>query len=143
MVNIRRPRPAVPSCDVVAINEGRIRKVDRLALSEEVASRLAATFKMLGNPTRVRILDALSHSELCVCDLSVLLQMNISAVSHQLALLKRHNIVRNRRDGKMIYYALDDRHVQTLFRQGVAHMKHDKTSASKRAASGPAGSRNS
>ena len=118
--------PTVPTCDVVAIDEVRIRKVAKKALGDLAAKRLASTFKMLGNPTRVRILDALSHAELCVCDLSVLLQMRISTISHQLALLKQHNIVRSRRDGKMIYYALDDRHVQTLFRQSLAHLKHSQ-----------------
>ena len=113
-----------PTCDVVAIDEARIRKVAKKALGDLDAKRLASSFKMLGNPTRVRIVDALSHTELCVCDLSVLLEMRISTVSHQLALLKQHNIVRGRRDGKMIYYALDDRHVQTLFRQSLAHLKH-------------------
>ena len=113
-----------PTCDVVAIDEVRIRRVARKALGDLDAKRLASSFKMLGNPTRVRIVDALSHTELCVCDLSVLLQMRISTISHQLAHLKEHNIVRSRRDGKMIYYALDDRHVQTLFRQSLAHLKH-------------------
>lgn len=113
-----------PTCDVVAIDEVRIRKVAKKALGGHIANRLASTFKMLGNPTRVRILDALSYTELCVCDLSVLLEMRISTISHQLALLKQHNIVRSRRSGKMIYYALDDRHVQTLFRQSLAHLKH-------------------
>lgn len=120
--------PTAPTCDVVAIDEVRIRKVAKKALGDLEAKRLASTFKMLGNPTRVRILDALSHTELCVCDLSVLLEMRISTVSHQLALLKQHNIVRSRRSGKMIYYALDDRHVQNLFRQSLAHLKHSTES---------------
>jgi len=124
MAVYRTSGPTAPTCDVVAIDEVRIRKVAKKALGGRIANRLASTFKMLGNPTRVRILDALSYAELCVCDLSVLLEMRISTISHQLALLKQHNIVRSRRSGKMIYYALDDRHVQTLFRQSLAHLKH-------------------
>lgn len=126
MVEFSSQGPTVPTCDVVAIDEARIRRVAKTALGPSVARRLADTFKMLGNPVRVQILDALSHHELCVCDLSVLLEMRISSISHQLALLRQHNLVRCRRDGKMIYYALDDRHVQTLFRQSLAHLKHSR-----------------
>ena len=113
-----------PACDVFALDEALIRKVARRTLKSVQAERLAATFKMLGNPTRVRIVDALSHAEMCVCDLSVLLDMRVSNVSHQLGLLKTHHIVRSRRDGKMVYYRLDDEHVRTLFAQATAHVKH-------------------
>ncbi len=114
----------VPACDVLALDEALIRKVARRTLKSVQAERLAATFKMLGNPTRVRIVDALSHAEMCVCDLSVLLGMRVSNVSHQLGLLKTHHIVRSRRDGKMVYYRLDDEHVRTLFDQATVHVKH-------------------
>ena len=119
-------RERAPVCDVFAIDEKLIRKVARRALESETAEGLAATFKVLGGPTRVRILDALARAELCVCDLAVLLDMRISAVSHQLALLRKHNLVRSRREGKMVYYALDDEHVRTLFDQGLAHLKHQR-----------------
>lgn len=118
-----KPAPS-PVCDVFAIDERQIRKVKRLAVSTDSAGRVADTFRLLGQETRVRIVDALQHGELCVCDLSVMLDMKISAVSHQLALLKQHNIVRGRRDGKMIYYTLDDEHVRELFRQCLEHHSH-------------------
>ena len=84
---------------------------------------LAETFRVLGDPTRVRILDALSHGELCVCDLAALVSMSESAVSHQLRLLRNLRLVRPRREGRMVFYALDDRHIITLFRQGLRHVQ--------------------
>jgi ArsR family transcriptional regulator len=119
-------RERAPVCDVFAIDEKLIRNVARRALESDTAAGLAATFKVLGSPTRVRILDALAQDELCVCDLAVLLDMRISAVSHQLALLREHDLVRSRRAGKMVYYTLDDDHVRSLFAQGLAHLKHGR-----------------
>jgi ArsR family transcriptional regulator len=84
---------------------------------------LTEIFRVLGDPTRVRILDALSQSERCVGDLAAQLGMTESAISHQLRLLRNTRIVRTRRDGRMIFYALDDRHVLALFRQGLRHVQ--------------------
>jgi ArsR family transcriptional regulator, lead/cadmium/zinc/bismuth-responsive transcriptional repressor len=84
---------------------------------------LPEIFRVLGDPTRVRILDALSRTELCVGDLATQLGLTESAVSHQLRLLRNTRIVRTRRDGRMIFYALDDKHVLTLFRQGLRHVQ--------------------
>ena len=84
---------------------------------------LADTFKVLGDGTRVRILDALSRAELCVCDLSSLLGLQESAVSHQLRLLRGARLVRARRDGRMVFYSLDDQHIVRLFEQGLEHVK--------------------
>jgi DNA-binding transcriptional ArsR family regulator len=84
---------------------------------------LTEIFRVLGDPTRVRILDALSRTELCVGDLAAQLGLTESAVSHQLRLLRSTRIVRTRRDGRMIYYALDDKHVLALFRQGLRHVQ--------------------
>jgi len=84
---------------------------------------LAQTFKVLGDPTRVRILLALSVRELCVCDLADLFDVSQSAVSHQLRILRAHRLVRPRREGKLVYYSLDDDHVRTLFAEGLRHVK--------------------
>jgi ArsR family transcriptional regulator, lead/cadmium/zinc/bismuth-responsive transcriptional repressor len=84
---------------------------------------LTEIFRVLGDPTRVRILDALSRTELCVGELAAQLGLTESAVSHQLRLLRNTRIVRTRRDGRMIFYALDDKHVLTLFRQGLRHVQ--------------------
>ena len=92
-------------------------------LADTTAAALAAIFKVLGDPTRVRILDALSAGERCVGDLAASLHATESAVSHQLRLLRDARVVRSRRAGRMIYYALDDRHVLTLFRQGLRHVE--------------------
>jgi ArsR family transcriptional regulator len=84
---------------------------------------LAETFKVLGDSTRVRILDALARAELCVCDLARLLGLSDSAVSHQLRVLRGMRLVRPRRDGKMIFYTLDDQHIVRLFEQGLEHVE--------------------
>ena len=84
---------------------------------------LTEIFRVLGDPTRVRILDALTSGELCVGELARRLHMSESAVSHQLRLLRGARIVRPRRDGRMIIYALDDRHVLAIFRQGLRHVQ--------------------
>jgi DNA-binding transcriptional ArsR family regulator len=84
---------------------------------------LAEIFRVLGDPTRVRILDVLSREELCVGDLAAQLGATESAISHQLRLLRNTRVVRARRDGRMIYYALDDKHVLALFRQGLRHVQ--------------------
>jgi DNA-binding transcriptional ArsR family regulator len=78
---------------------------------------------VLGEVTRVRILQALAVEELCVCDLALLLDLSQSAVSHQLRLLRSADLVRSRRQGKIVYYALDDEHVKILFAQGLKHVQ--------------------
>jgi DNA-binding transcriptional ArsR family regulator len=92
-------------------------------LDDHTIHGLTEIFRVLGDPTRVRILDLLSRSELCVGDLSTQLGVSESAVSHQLRLLRNTRIVRARRQGRMIIYALDDRHVLALFRQGLKHVQ--------------------
>ncbi|MBR2131822.1 MAG: winged helix-turn-helix transcriptional regulator [Oscillospiraceae bacterium] len=86
--------------------------------------RLAELFKVFGDPTRIRILDALSQRELCVQEIADHLSMTQSAISHQLRVLKQASLVRFRRDGKTVYYALADSHVETIMRQGLEHVEH-------------------
>jgi DNA-binding transcriptional ArsR family regulator len=95
----------------------------RQLLADGSAAALAETFKLLGDVTRVRILDALSRSELCVCDLARLLALTESAVSHQLRLLRGMRVVKSRRDGRHIYYTMDDAHIVGLFEQGLEHVE--------------------
>ncbi len=83
---------------------------------------LSQLFRVLGDHTRIRILDALSHAELCVCDLSALLEMNQSAISHQLRFLRTAKIVKSRKEGKNVYYSLDDMHIQALMMLGLEHV---------------------
>ncbi len=92
------------------------------AISQENLYRLADLFKVFGDPTRIRILHALSLKELCVCDIAQALGMTQSAISHQLRILKQFHLVKYRRDGKTIYYSLADSHVHTMLAQGLEHV---------------------
>jgi ArsR family transcriptional regulator len=84
---------------------------------------LADTFRVLGDPTRLRILDALAIGELCVCDIASLAGISESAVSHQLRLLRGMRLVRPRRAGRLVYYSLDDHHIIELLKQGLTHVE--------------------
>jgi ArsR family transcriptional regulator, lead/cadmium/zinc/bismuth-responsive transcriptional repressor len=92
-------------------------------LDDASAAALAETFKVLGDATRVRILDALAREEVAVCDLAAALGLTQSAVSHQLRLLRSMRLVRSRRDGRHIYYTVDDDHIAKLFKQGLEHVQ--------------------
>jgi ArsR family transcriptional regulator len=92
-------------------------------LDDQSAAALAETFKVLGDPTRVRILDALARAEVPVCDLAEVLGVTQSAVSHQLRLLRSMRLVRSRRDGRHIFYTVDDDHIAKLFKQGLEHVQ--------------------
>ncbi|HET7694904.1 MAG TPA: metalloregulator ArsR/SmtB family transcription factor [Vicinamibacterales bacterium] len=91
----------------------------------KVVQALAATFRILGDPTRVRIVDALADGELCVHEIADRVEISESAVSHQLRLMRTLRIVRGRREGRCVYYALDDQHVLSLFQQGLRHVTED------------------
>jgi len=94
-------------CQVVLINSSNVDKAARQMPENAVLNRMAETFRLLGDPTRLRILHALEVAELCVCDLSALLETTSSAVSHQLRLLRTSGLVRFRREGKVVYYSLN------------------------------------
>ena len=93
-------------------------------LPEEDARQVAELFKILGDPTRVKILHALSARELCVCDIAAVVAMGQSAVSHQLRLLRGARLVKYRKEGKMVWYSLDDAHISLLLAQGLEHIQH-------------------
>lgn len=112
------------SCHKFCNDPQKAKRARSKALPAVYAQRLAETFKVLGDTTRVKILDALSRDELCVCDLAALLRMSSSAVSHQLRVLRDAGLVKYRREGKMIFYSLDDDHVLSLFAQGLEHILH-------------------
>lgn len=115
--------PDIDKCDCTVIHEDVVREVGLLMPEEENLLDLADLFKVFGDSTRVKILCALFHAELCVCDIAALLGMTKSAISHQLRLLKQSKLVKNRRDGKVVYYSLDDEHVKNIFDQGLAHVE--------------------
>lgn len=91
---------------------------------------LAETFRVLGDPTRVRILDALSAGELCVCDIAALVGTSESAASHQLRLLRGMRLVRPRRAGRLVYYAVDDQHILELLKQASTHVEEQRVATS-------------
>ena len=95
-------------------------------LSVDQAQILAETFRVLGDPTRVRIVHALSLNELCTSDLASVVAMSESAVSHQLRTLRQLHVVKSRREGKLVFYSLNDDHVRSLFQQGLEHAFEDK-----------------
>jgi ArsR family transcriptional regulator len=102
-------------------------------LGDASIEALAETFKVLGDTTRVRILDALSRAEVPVCDLAKLLGLTQSAVSHQLRLLRSMRLVKSRRAGRHIYYVADDHHIVGLFEQGLQHVQERNGARGKRA----------
>ena len=120
-------------CDLVQIDLTRVRKIRAALVQPDSVQGLADTFNALGDPTRVRILDALSHGELCVCDLAAVLRLSQSAVSHQLRLLRGLRLVRPRREGRVVFYDLDDQHIISLFKQTLQHV--EESSPSRQAAS--------
>jgi DNA-binding transcriptional ArsR family regulator len=95
-------------------------------MSTRTVEALADTFRVLGDPTRVRILDALSSGELCVCDIASLVGISESAASHQLRLLRGMRLVRPRRAGRLVYYAVDDHHILELLAQALTHVEEPR-----------------
>lgn len=112
-------------CEETIIDEDKVQHAQRVLLDGLTATYLADTFKALADPTRVRIISILAHTELCVCDLAATLGMTQSAVSHQLRLMRRMRLVKNRKQGRMVYYSLDDEHIQDLFQRGLEHVEHN------------------
>lgn len=110
-------------CDVDVIHQDVVDRVKQQMPKEETLYDLAELFKVFGDTTRIKILWALEEAEMCVCDIAVLLNMSQSAISHQLRVLKQANLVKNRREGKVVYYSLDDDHVKQIFNQGLVHIQ--------------------
>jgi len=117
-------------CDLVQIDLARVRALRGLLTGPDAVQALANTFSALGDPTRVRILDVLSHGELCVCDLAAVLGLSQSGVSHQLRLLRGMRLVRPRRDGRVVFYSLDDQHIMAIFRQTLQHVEESRDQGS-------------
>lgn len=115
----------VPHCEEFCVDNDAVLNAQQKQLPEEEVIKLADIFRALGDPTRIRILQALRHEELCVCDLSYVLGMSQSAVSHQLRVLRNLRIVKFRKSGKNVYYSLDDDHIVLLFDQVLDHIRHE------------------
>ena len=112
----------VESCGFLCVHEDLVAQVQRSLPGDDTLSRLADLFKCFGDGTRIRILYVLLEAEVCVCDLAKLLGMTQSAVSHQLRMLKQARLIKNRRDGKTIFYSLADDHVRTIINNGMEHI---------------------
>lgn len=116
-------RTGVDCCEQVFVHEELVEKVNKEMPEEEELYDLAELFKVFGDSTRIRILFVLFEAEVCVCDLAEVLHMTQSAVSHQLKILKQAKLVRARREGKSVFYALADDHVRTIIAQGREHIE--------------------
>lgn len=111
----------IEKCDCNCIHEEVIAAVRKDMPDDEVLLDVSDIFKVFSDSTRIKILCALMRAEMCVCDISVLLNMTKSSVSHQLRILKQADLVKYRKDGRVIYYSLADDHVKTIFNQGLEH----------------------
>lgn len=112
----------VECCDVVCVHDECIHEVLKKMPQEDILNELVDFYKVFGDTTRVKILCVLLEAEMCVCDLAELLGMTQSAISHQLRVLKQMKLVKNRREGKTVFYSLADGHIQTIINQGMEHI---------------------
>jgi ArsR family transcriptional regulator, lead/cadmium/zinc/bismuth-responsive transcriptional repressor len=111
------------TCDLAHLPEQEAAERKRRLLAGRTVEEIAETFSVLGDPTRVRILDALAAGELCVCDIASLVGISESAVSHQLRLLRGMRLVRPRRAGRQVFYSVDDQHIVELLRLAITHVE--------------------
>ena len=113
-------------CEVTVIHEDIIEKVRSELYDEITLQKMAEMFKVMNDPTRLKIINALLLSEMCVCDISALMDMTQPAISHHLKILRQSELIKYRRDGKIVYYSLDDDHIGILFQNGLEHALHIK-----------------
>lgn len=116
----------LPACEGTIIHKEVVEEIKTKIPEEEVLYELGDFFKLLGDSTRIKILSALFHSEMCVCDIASLFDMTQSAISHQLRVLKQGRLVKYRKSGKVVYYSLDDEHVKEIVEQGLNHITEKK-----------------
>lgn len=112
-------------CNENCIHYGKINKVKMNKINREDFQLLSDIFKLLADETRLRIICCLLNEELCVCDLSEVLELNQSTVSHQLQLLRNSKLVKYRREGKQIFYSLDDEHIANILQMALCHIKEE------------------
>ena len=111
-------------CDCNVIHEDVVNEVLKNMIDSNNLNKIVEFFKILADNTRAKIMAALDKSEMCVCDIANVLQMTKSSVSHQLAILRKAQLVKCRREGKTVYYSLDDNHVQEVFESALNHVSH-------------------
>lgn len=110
-------------CDFYQVHEDVVKAVQEKMPDENELYDLAEIFKVFGDSTRIKILYVLFEAEMCVCDIAQLLNMTQSAISHQLRILKKSKLVKNRREGKAVFYSLADGHVRSIINQGLEHIQ--------------------
>lgn len=113
------------SCDCSVVHEAAVHCVTEKMLSDADFAQVTTFFKVLGDPTRMRIIWALEQHELCVCDIANILDMTKSAVSHQLRTLRQTKIVKARRSGKEVFYSLDDEHISRIYKMAMEHLSEN------------------
>ena len=118
-------------CDCNIIHQDVVDNTLKKMPKQSLFDNLAEFFKIIGDPTRTKILFALDQNEMCVCDIANVLGMTKSSISHQLATLKKSGIVNSRRDGKEVYYTLDDEHIKQVFEVGIEHIEHKNETENK------------
>ncbi|WP_320046965.1 metalloregulator ArsR/SmtB family transcription factor [uncultured Ilyobacter sp.] len=114
----------IEKCDCMIIHKDVVEKVKKNLKSDKLIQNVADFFKAFSDSTRLKIVSMLLEEEMCVCDIANVLNMTHSSVSHQLRVLRQLRVVKNRKDGKTVYYSLDDDHVRTILAQGISHLKH-------------------
>ncbi|MWV43048.1 metalloregulator ArsR/SmtB family transcription factor [Paenibacillus sp. HJL G12] len=115
----------IEECDVTCMgSETELSKIKEGLIGDQAATQVADWFKAFSDPTRVKLIDALLQRELCVHDLTILLGMGQSAISHQLRYLRNLRIVKRRKEGKTVFYSLDDTHIEQIFVQTLQHTQH-------------------
>ena len=119
-------QPCIPVCADTLVHEEAVGRVLAKIADDASLKRAAEVFKALSDPTRLKIINALMLSELCVCDIASLMGMTQPAVSHHLKVLRNLGLAQYRRDGKTVYYTLDGKHIRTLFQQGLVHVMGGK-----------------
>ena len=112
------------ACECKILHQDVIDKVQAKLLSDNLITDLANFYKVFSDKTRLKIITMLLEAEMCVCDISHLLKMSQSATSHQLRVLRQYKIVKNRKEGKTVYYSLDDEHIDSILKQGIEHLIH-------------------
>ena len=113
-------------CNITIIHEDILKKVRKKLSDEANFHKMSEMFKVMNDPTRLRIINALMISEMCVCDITALLGMTQPSISHHLKVMRQSELVKYRRDGKIIYYSLDDEHIGLLFRTGLEHAQEKR-----------------
>ena len=113
----------LPACELMHAHEELVKRVHANMPEEDALLELSELYRVFGDGTRIRILYALFESEMCVCDIAAVLGMSVSAISHQLRVLKQARLVKYRREGKTVFYALSDDHVRSIIDQGLEHVE--------------------